>query len=67
MYYWKFIMNRNWNIFAMSVDVVGINNRDLKTFKVDINHSIELGKKIPSQKIKISESGLDDVKTILSS
>jgi len=47
------------------VDVVGINNRDLKTFKVDINHSIELGKKIPSQKIKISESGLDDVKTIL--
>ncbi|HSN10397.1 MAG TPA: indole-3-glycerol phosphate synthase TrpC [Hanamia sp.] len=47
------------------VDVVGINNRDLKTFKVDINHSIELGKKIPSQKIKISESGLDDVKTLL--
>ena len=46
------------------VDVVGINNRDLKTFKVDINHSIELGKKIPSQKIKISESGIDDVKTI---
>jgi indole-3-glycerol phosphate synthase len=47
------------------VDVVGINNRDLKTFKVDINHSIELSKKIPSQKIKISESGLDDIKTIL--
>jgi indole-3-glycerol phosphate synthase len=35
------------------VDVVGINNRDLKTFKVDINHSIELCKKIPSYKIKI--------------
>ena len=46
------------------VDVVGINNRDLKTFKVDINHSIELGKKIPSHKIKISESGLDEAKTI---
>ena len=46
------------------VDVIGINNRDLKTFKVDINHSIELCKKIPSHKIKISESGLDDVKTI---
>ena len=46
------------------VDVVGINNRDLKTFKVDINHSIELAKKIPSQKIKISESGIDDIKTI---
>jgi indole-3-glycerol phosphate synthase len=46
------------------VDVVGINNRDLKTFKVDLNHSIELCKKIPSDKIKISESGIDDVKTI---
>jgi indole-3-glycerol phosphate synthase len=48
-----------------AVDVVGINNRDLKTFKVDINHSIELCKKIPSEKLKISESGIDDVKTIL--
>ena len=46
------------------VDVVGINNRDLKTFKVDINHSIELCKKIPSHKIKISESGIDGVETI---
>lgn len=46
------------------VDVVGINNRDLKTFKVDINHSIELCKKIPSHKIKISESGIEDVETI---
>lgn len=46
------------------IDVVGINNRDLKTFKVDINHSIELCKKIPSDKIKISESGIDEVKTI---
>ncbi len=46
------------------VDVVGINNRDLKTFKVDINHSVELCKKIPSDKIKISESGIDEVETI---
>ncbi|HUS00543.1 MAG TPA: indole-3-glycerol phosphate synthase TrpC [Chitinophagaceae bacterium] len=46
------------------VDVVGINNRDLKTFTVDVNRSIELGKKIPADKIKISESGIDDVTTI---
>jgi indole-3-glycerol phosphate synthase len=46
------------------IDVVGINNRDLKTFKVDLNHSIELCKKIPLEKIKISESGIDDVKTV---
>jgi indole-3-glycerol phosphate synthase len=46
------------------VDVVGINNRDLKNFKVDLNHSIALCKKIPSHKIKISESGIDEVETI---
>ncbi|HUZ61252.1 MAG TPA: indole-3-glycerol phosphate synthase TrpC [Hanamia sp.] len=46
------------------IDVVGINNRDLKSFKVDLNLSIELCKRIPSGKIKISESGIDDVKTI---
>ncbi|RNI32707.1 indole-3-glycerol phosphate synthase TrpC [Hanamia caeni] len=45
-------------------DIVGINNRNLKTFKVDIAHSIALSKKIPSHKIKISESGLHEVSTI---
>ena len=46
------------------VDVVGVNNRDLKTFTVDVNRSIELGKKIPLGKIKISESGIDNIETI---
>ena len=46
------------------VDVVGVNNRDLKTFTVDINRSIELAKKIPAGKIKISESGIDNAETI---
>ena len=44
--------------------IVGINNRDLKTFKVDINRSIELSKKIPDNKIKIAESGINDIETI---
>lgn len=47
------------------VDVVGINNRNLKTFNVDISHSIDLANKIPGNQIKISESGIDDVRTIL--
>lgn len=46
------------------VDLVGVNNRDLKTFSVNINRSIELGRKIPADKIKIAESGIDDVETI---
>ena len=47
-----------------AVDIVGINNRDLKTFLVDVQRSVELGKHIPSDKIKISESGIDDVETV---
>lgn len=46
------------------VDVVGVNNRDLKTFKVDINRSVQLGRMIPANKVKISESGIDDIATI---
>ncbi|MGG9962453.1 indole-3-glycerol phosphate synthase TrpC [Ferruginibacter sp. SUN106] len=44
--------------------IIGINNRDLKTFTVDINRSIELGKKIPADKIKIAESGINNIETI---
>ncbi len=46
------------------VDVVGVNNRDLKTFTVDINRSIELSSQIPADKIKISESGIGSVESI---
>jgi indole-3-glycerol phosphate synthase len=46
------------------IDLVGVNNRDLKTFTVDISRSIELSYKIPANKIKISESGLNDPKAI---
>lgn len=47
-----------------AVEIVGINNRDLKTFTVDINRSIELGKKIPAGKLKIAESGINNTDTI---
>jgi indole-3-glycerol phosphate synthase len=45
-------------------DIVGVNNRDLKSFSVDINRSVELSEQIPAGKIKISESGISDVDTI---
>jgi indole-3-glycerol phosphate synthase len=47
-----------------AVDIVGVNNRDLKTFTVDINLSVRLGDKIPPDKLKISESGISDVNSI---
>jgi indole-3-glycerol phosphate synthase len=44
--------------------IIGINNRDLRTFKTDITHSIRLSNSIPDHIIKVSESGIktsDDV------
>jgi len=46
-------------------EIVGVNNRDLKTFSVDIDRSIALSKKIPAGKITIAESGISRVETIL--
>jgi indole-3-glycerol phosphate synthase len=46
------------------VDLVGVNNRNLKTFEVDINTSIRLSEQIPVQFVKISESGLSDPESI---
>lgn len=45
-------------------DIVGVNNRNLKTFRVDIQTSINLAKQIPCNYMKISESGISDVNTI---
>jgi indole-3-glycerol phosphate synthase len=47
------------------VDMVGVNNRDLKTFSVNIETSLGLVDKIPSTKPAISESGLQEVETII--
>jgi indole-3-glycerol phosphate synthase len=38
--------------------LIGINNRDLKTFHVDVNTSLKLIKLIPAECIAISESGI---------
>lgn len=46
------------------VDMVGVNNRNLKTFVTAIETSLELAQLIPSEFVKISESGLKDAETI---
>ena len=45
-------------------NIIGINNRDLKTFKVDVNTSLKLRKLIPNNKILISESGIKTAQDI---
>jgi indole-3-glycerol phosphate synthase len=45
--------------------IIGVNNRDLKTFSVDTERSVQLSKMIPAGKTKISESGIHQIDTIL--
>ena len=47
------------------VSMVGVNNRDLKTFEVDIERSMRLLRDIPSGKPAIAESGISNPATIV--
>jgi indole-3-glycerol phosphate synthase len=46
-------------------EIIGINNRNLKTFEVDIERSLRMAERIPADKIKIAESGISSVENIL--
>ena len=47
--------------------IIGINNRDLATFEVDIMRTLEIKKMVPGGKVLVSESGIhtrDDVRRL---
>jgi indole-3-glycerol phosphate synthase len=46
------------------VDCVGVNNRNLKTFEVSLQSSIDLSSMIPDRFVKVAESGISDPKNI---
>jgi indole-3-glycerol phosphate synthase len=46
-----------------AVDFVGINNRSLKSFEVNIEHSLELKHQLPKGILSIAESGIYSVET----
>ncbi|MGC4129581.1 MAG: indole-3-glycerol phosphate synthase TrpC [Bergeyella sp.] len=41
-----------------NVDFVGINNRNLKDFKVDLQHSVDLKNRLPNNILSVAESGI---------
>jgi indole-3-glycerol phosphate synthase len=49
-----------------AVTAVGVNNRNLQNFEVDIHTSFQLIHKIPASFIPVTESGINNVNTILS-
>lgn len=56
-------MELKQNLFP-SVDMIGVNNRNLKTFEVNIGTSKTLSELIPAEFVKVSESGISNVETI---
>lgn len=42
----------------MGFDLVGVNTRDLKTFKVDLKTAFDLAEKFPSNVVRVAESGI---------
>jgi len=51
-----------WN---PAIHLVGVNNRNLKTFKVSVQHSFDLLHLMPKEAIKIAESGLNNPETLV--
>lgn len=47
------------------IDVVGVNNRNLSTFVTDVQVSFDLAEKIPTEFLKISESGISQPQTVV--
>ena len=47
------------------IKMVGVNNRDLKDFSVDIQRSVALFPKLPAETFRISESGLKDPEDVI--
>jgi len=52
------------NALAAGAKIIGINNRDLNTFKVDLNNALNLIRYIPDGIVKVAESGMHDNKDI---
>jgi len=46
------------------VDMLGVNNRNLKTFEQNIQTSFDLAALIPDEFVKVSESGISKVETV---
>ncbi|MFN3317008.1 MAG: indole-3-glycerol phosphate synthase TrpC [Raineya sp.] len=48
-----------------NIDIVGVNNRNLKDFQVSIENAVRLAEKIPNDFVKIAESGLQNAEDII--
>jgi indole-3-glycerol phosphate synthase len=47
-----------------SLNMIGVNNRNLKTFEVSLDFSKQLADQIPNEFVKVSESGISSIEAI---
>ena len=52
-------------VLKLKPKLLGINNRNLKTFVTDLDHSIDLMERVPKQTLLVSESGIRDRKDVV--
>ncbi|HEV2973267.1 MAG TPA: indole-3-glycerol phosphate synthase TrpC [Pirellulales bacterium] len=45
-------------VLAAGATLVGVNNRDLRTFKTDIEHTLRLRERVPEECVLVAESGI---------
>ncbi len=50
--------------YTPEIDIVGVNNRNLDTLGIDVNTSLQLIDIIPSEVLKVSESGISSPQTV---
>lgn len=46
------------------VEVLGVNNRDLKTFEIDLNQSIRIFRQAPDHVVRVAESGMQSAEEL---
>ena len=54
-------------VLDIGAKLVGVNNRDLRTFEVDLYHTIRIGQQIPDDRVLVGESGIfthDDIQLL---
>ncbi len=61
----EFYAENELDVYVEKVDLVGINNRNLKNFTVNFDHAIRMAEKLPANSIKIAESGIQTPEDVI--